>query len=56
MIQKPGVINGITVLLKSIEGCGKGFICEVINKITGDEYIYHPEMLKQMFLIVLVLL
>ncbi len=40
MIQQPGNIIGISVLLKSIEGCGKGFICEVIKKIIGDEYFY----------------
>ena len=40
MIQQPGHIIGISVLLKSIEGCGKGFICEVIKKIIGDEYFY----------------
>lgn len=40
MIQQPGEITGISVLMKSIEGCGKGFICEVLKAIMGDEYYY----------------
>ena len=26
--------------MQSIEGCGKGYICEVIKAITGDENFY----------------
>ena len=40
MIQQPGEITGISILMKSIEGCGKGYICEVIKAIMGDEYFY----------------
>ena len=45
MIQQPGNIIGISVLLKSIEGCGKGFLCEVIRMHSMCVCIYISTLL-----------
>ena len=41
MIQRPADIQGTALIIKSVEGCGKGVLYEALKNIIGDDYCVH---------------
>jgi len=41
-IQYPGHKINVTLVLMGVEGCGKGSIIQIIGKILGSQYFFHP--------------
>ena len=39
LLKKPGVRPNVAILLKSLEGLGKGFIVELLKVICGSQYV-----------------
>lgn len=40
LIQKPGELPGVIVLIQGLEGCGKGLIYSLMKAVMGQEYCY----------------
>lgn len=49
LFQKPWEIPEIAFLIKSIEGCGKDLLIDILQKILGDEFIHRTSDLNNVF-------
>lgn len=49
LVQRPGVKMGTILVMLGLEGTGKGLVANVLEKILGEDYYYHPTSIDAVF-------